>query len=530
MEGGELNATKPAAVAAEPPPWLIDLRAEMGAEVVVLDSVERAFFAQDVFSAGALPAAVLRPRDALQLQRAHSLLHAAGVAVIPRGGGLSYTEGYQSQQPGCVLLDLAALNRLVTLNLQDRYVVVECGMTWAALDALLAPHGLRTPYWGPLSGLGSTIGGALSQGSVFLGSGLHGPVGDSVLGLEVLTVDGQLLRTGAAAAAGTPPFMRWFGPDLTGLFIGDCGALGVKLRVSLRLIQRPKLLDFVSCEFDGAPAMMQAMAEVSRLGLASECFGFDPVLVSQRLKRASLMSDAKTLLQVIRQSGLKAGAQLVTAGRDFITGGKFSAHAAIEDDHPASLRAKVDAVTAIFARQGRATENSLPKALRAQPFTPPNTMLGPAGERWVPVHGVFAHSQAVAGWQACQDLFAARKSLLDEHEIRVGCLFTTVAAQGTLVEPVFYWPDAHTDYHRRMVEPEYLKRAGEPAPRPAATQAVAQLKRETADAMRAAGAVHFQLGRFYRYREGRDAASLALFDAIKRQLDPRGLMNPGVLR
>ena len=59
---------------------------------------------------------------------------------------------------------------------------------------------------------------------------------------------------------------------------------------------------------------------------------------------------------------------------------------------------------------------------------------------------------------------------------------------------------------------------------------MAQLKREAADLMRSLGCTHFQIGKFYSYREGRNAASLALFDAIKAALDPKGLMNPGVLK
>ena len=199
---------------------------------------------------------------------------------------LSYTEGYLARSGPAEVLDLAALNGLVALNLQDRYVVVECGMTWAALDALLAPHGVRTPYWGPLSGLLSTVGGALSQGSVFLGSGLHGPVGDSVLGLEVLSACGELLRTGAAASGNTPPFMRWFGPDLTGVFIGDAGSLGTKVRASLRLIPRPSELGFLSYEFSDPALALAAMSEISRQGLAAECFPFDPYLAEVRLQRA----------------------------------------------------------------------------------------------------------------------------------------------------------------------------------------------------------------------------------------------------
>ncbi|MEO5831115.1 MAG: FAD-linked oxidase C-terminal domain-containing protein, partial [Rhodanobacter sp.] len=55
------------------------------------------------------------------------------------------------------------------------------------------------------------------------------------------------------------------------------------------------------------------------------------------------------------------------------------------------------------------------------------------------------------------------------------------------------------------------------------------LKHKIADTMRGIGAVHFQIGKFYTYRAGRDPVALALLDAIKHQLDPQGLMNPGVL-
>jgi len=442
---------------------------------------------------------------------------------------LSYTEGYLAPSGPAVVLDLAALNGLVALNLQDRYVVVECGMTWAALDTLLAQHGMRTPYWGPLSGLLSTVGGALSQGSVFLSSGLHGPVGDSVLGLKVLSACGELLQTGAAASGNTPPFMRWFGPDRTGAFIGDAVSLGTKVRASLRLIPRPRELGFLSYEFSDPALALAAMSEISRQGLAAECFAFDPYLVEVRLQRAGLINDAKTLLKVVRQSGLKAGAKLVGAGRGFVGSGRWSMHATFEADDVPGLQSRLLAARKILLPGGVAIEVSIPQALRAMPFSPPNSILGPAGERWVPVHGAFAHSQAARGMAVVEETLRAHASEMQAHDIRVGHLLTTGAAQGVLIEPVFFWPDSHSLYHQRVVQPAYRQRAGEPAANLEGRALMGRIKRDVADAIRQAGAVHFQIGRFYRWREGRDALALALHDALKQRMDPHGLLNPGVL-
>jgi FAD/FMN-containing dehydrogenase len=253
-------------------------------------------------------------------------------------------------------------------------------------------------------------------------------------------------------------------------------------------------------------------------------------LLEQRKKRMSLFADAKTLLQVVKQSGVKAGLGLVKSGRDFVGEDKYSAHVAIEGRTPGEVAAKLEAARKIFAAHGAATENSFPKALRAMPFTEPNSMLGPAGERWVPVHAIFPHSVAQKAFAEMQSFFVSKQGVLDEHQIRIGYLCTTVAQQGYLIEPVFYWNDSHTVYHQRMVEADYLKKCGEPAANPNATAAVATLKAEMASLMRSLGGTHFQIGKFYTYRDGRDPAALALFDAIKQHLDPKRIMNPGVLK
>ncbi len=234
------------------------LRQLLGQQHVLTDAADRRFYSQDVYRSGELPAAVIQPGTADELAAALRSIATAGLAVVPRGGGMSYTDGYLPSQPDSITVDLLRLNRVVDINPDDCYVTVECGSTWKDLADALAPRGVRTPYWGPLSGVKSSIGGALSQGSIFLGSGRYGTAADSVLGLDVVLIDGTVLRLGSHANGRGQPFLRQFGPDSMGMFLSDCGALGIKTRATFRLVRIPAETRHVSFAFETADAMFHA--------------------------------------------------------------------------------------------------------------------------------------------------------------------------------------------------------------------------------------------------------------------------------
>lgn len=516
------------AVSSQTRDLITGLQQLYGKQVVVTEATELDYYAHDVATAGHSLLAALIPESCEQLVALVSKLSEAKLGMIARGSGLSYTAATLADRSGCVLIDTHRLNQIVEINAQDRYVVAECGTTWAQLFEALEPLGLRTPYFGPLSGLEATLGGALSQGSVFLGSAQHGSVGDSVLSVEVVTADGAVLRTGAAAAPNSPPFFRYFGPDLTGLFVGDAGSLGIKLRVSLRLIDKPKEVGFLSWQFSNPAGMFEALSQLTRACVASECFAFDPLLAQMRMQRASLAEDASIMAKASKRQGLVSAAKLAIGGRGFFDPNQYSVHAVIEAMSKTELTAQLKRARALVA-SGQEMTASIPRALRAALFVPPNTMLGPAGERWLPVHGIVPHSQAVACFSALQSMQSEEAQCLREHQIRIGYLYAGVASQGTLIEPVLYWPDSHTIYHRRRVEHRHRQRIGEPSANPLARSEAFRLRQRAADILRHHGAVHFQLGKFYSYRRGRNPAALALFDAIKDHLDPQGLFNPGSL-
>jgi FAD/FMN-containing dehydrogenase len=515
--------------------WLQGVQGIVGPEHVSTDPLECDYFAQDVFTRVRPAAAVVAPADTDQLARAVGVAAAAGVAIVPRGGGMSYTSGYVPAEEGSLLVDFSRMNRVLEINPQDMYVRAEAGVTWQSLYEALREQGLRTPYWGTLSGRFATVGGSLSQNSIFWGSGRHGSAAESVLSYEVVLADGSVLHTGSAAQRQAAPFFRHFGPDLTGLFTGDCGALGCKAVATLRLLPDAGHRTFGSFAFENYPEMFAAMTDISRQDLASEIFGFDPYLQQQRMKRESLAKDASQFIGLLKASGgvgraIKEGTRAAMAGRHFMHDVQWSFHVICEERTEQAANVALDEARAIADRHGgRELPDSIPRIVRANPFGPVNNMLGPAGERWVPVHGLVPHSQAASAMEQVEALFDRHRSAFEALEIHTGYLLATVGTNCFVIEPVFFWPDAIEEMHRRSVEPEHLKRIkGFPA-NPEARARVAEVKQELAELFSAMGAVHLQLGKAYHYREGLRAEPLALVAALKRLLDPQGRMNPGCL-
>lgn len=486
-----------------------------------------AVYRHDVYSKGPAPRAVFRPTSVDALAKGISAATARGLAVVPRGGGMSYTGGYISPTPEFVLVDTAALDRIIAIDETDMTVTVECGVTWVALRRALQPKGLRVKAWGTLSGINATVGGGMSQNGVFWGA-RGGSVIDSALSFDVVLADGTIVSTGS-------DFFRPYGPDLTGLFAADCGAFGVKARATLRLVREGAGLAYGSFAFDDPPAIFGAMSAIAREGLASESFGFDPFLQSQRMKRDSLASDAKSLVTMMKAQGsllkgLKEGAKVALAGRSFLDDVPFSLHTIAERRRQGEADADMAEIGRLVAEHGgRAVENTIPKILRANPFPPVNSMVGPAGERWVPVHGFLPHSKLVEGWQKVQAVFADHAAEMSGHGVEAGAMLAAASPQACLIEPVFFWPEELNPLHRHAVEKDHLAKLKGFAANPEATALVGRLRQGVIDAFRSLGAIHLQVARTYPLRGSHDPAAWDMLVALKKQVDPRGLINPGSL-
>lgn len=508
----------------------------LGPDNLLLDEADCVFYSQDVSRrAEFVTNAVIRPGDKSQLAAAVKMMVEAGYSIFPRGGGMSYTSGYLPTNDKAITVDMARMNRILEVNLTDMYVTVEAGCSWVDLHEELKGKGVRPPFWGTLSGIRSTVGGGMSQNSIFFGSGVHGTAADSAIGFEIVLADGSILKTGSGAQINSSPFMRHYGPDLTGIFTADAGALGLKATVTLKLITDPPHKRFASFNFVDSPSLFAAASEVSRKGLATESFGFDPYLQSQRMKRQSLANDMKTLSNVMRSSGgalkaIKEGAKLALAGRSFMDEAQYSYHFITEAHSVAGADDALAQIEAIcLAAGGKKLENSIPKIISANPFTPLNNMVGPEGERWLPVHGLVPHSKGVETMAAVEQCFADHREEMDVHGINTGYLIATIGASTCVLEPVFFWPDERMEIQEEVVEDSAKKNFKDYGARPDGNAVVMKVRAALADLFLKQGAVHMQIGKAYPYREGLEPATYAVVEGLKKQLDPTGRINPGAL-
>ena len=517
-----------ATLAADNP--LAPLRTVVDDASLLTDEASLALVSHDVFSSGNAPLAAFRPSSVEELATGIGAATRAGIAIVPRGGGMSYTGGYLYEGGDFILIDTGALNSIVDINATDMTVTVEAGVTWDQLHRALQPLGLRARVWGTLSGARATIGGGMSQNGLFWGA-RSGSAVSGAIHMDVVLADGTLISTGS-------DFFRPYGPDVTGLFAADCGAFGVKARVTLQLVREATAFAYGSFSFETADALLTAMSAIAREELAAESFAFDPYLQSQRMKRDSLAKDAKQLGNMLKaqaKSGgvlkaVKEGAKVALAGRSFLDDVPFSLHCIAEGRHQGGVDADMERINEIVRETGGTiVENSIPKILRANPFPPPNSMLGPDGERWLPIHGYLPHSKLVEGWGRLQKLWDDNAGEMARLRVETGALIAATGASSCLIEPVFYWPGEHNPLHHHAIEADHMAKLSAAPDSPEANALVMDLRQKVLDIFEDMGAAHLQIARTYPLKQSHDTAAWEMLKAIKAEVDPRGLMNPGSL-
>jgi len=204
-----------------------------------------------------LPLAVAWAESVADVQAVVSACANHNVPIVARGAGTGVSGGAHASQ-GCIVLSLERMNRILDLNPDDETAVVEPGVINAELNNAAAVHGLMYAP-DPASFRTSTIGGNVATNAGGLRCAKYGVTRDSVLALDVVLADGSLIHTGHQTFKGVA------GYDLTGLFVGSEGTLGIVVGATVRLKYLPREVHTIAAFY---PDFRRAAAGVLAVGKA----------------------------------------------------------------------------------------------------------------------------------------------------------------------------------------------------------------------------------------------------------------------
>ncbi|MBL4781139.1 MAG: FAD-binding oxidoreductase [Porticoccaceae bacterium] len=214
------------------------------------------------------PEAVVRPRSVDAVVEVLKRANKDRIPVYARGGASMYAGGVNPQAGG-IALDMAGLDQILDIDTERGIVLCQPGVRFGALLEALRPHG-QTVGLVPSTAPTATVGGAVSSHALGTGSPQFQSMGDQVAGLEVVLTNGDRVQTGSAAAPEAGHFQRYcIGPDLTGLFIGADGTLGIIVAVALWLHPLPATQHTDCYGFPDAQSVEKCILEIQNRELVS---------------------------------------------------------------------------------------------------------------------------------------------------------------------------------------------------------------------------------------------------------------------
>lgn len=198
---------------------------------VLLDESDRYSYAFDASFGTYLPDAVIQTKDIQELAALVKLANRKGIPVYPRGQATSLSGGPLPVQGG-IVIDLSVMNDVLEIYEEDLVAVVSPGVLTASIHKAAEAKGLMYPP-DPSSSHVSTIGGNLAENSGGPRGLKYGVTKDYVIGLEVITPEGEIIQTGGKTVKNVT------GYDLTKLLVGSEGTLGIITKATLRLLPKP---------------------------------------------------------------------------------------------------------------------------------------------------------------------------------------------------------------------------------------------------------------------------------------------------
>ena len=416
------------------------------------------------------PLAVVEARSTADVSRTLALTRAAGVPVVPFGGGSGVCGGIRTRA-GCVVLSTRRMTGLVDLDATDLTARFHAGTGGMDAEQCVQQEGLTIGHW-PQSIELSTLGGWVATRASGQLSTLYGNIEDLLLDLEAVLPDGSVVRTRPTPRAST-------GPDLRQLFLGSEGTLGVVTEVGFSLRPLPEASRGQAFHFESLAAGVDPVRRVMRAGWRPAVMRLYDPRESERHFPEQCPSGRAMLILLHEGTADLVESQLAATQRICAgAGGEAADSAAV--DHWLAERNRVPGFRG-FLEQGVILDTI----------------------------------EVAATWERVVPLYErATRSLLEVP----GVLLAT----------------AHSSHSYRSGSNLYITFVARPEERAQMAETYRECWRRTMEAALALGAGishHHGIGRVRRDVLAGElgAGGVTLLRAVKRALDPGGLMNPGVL-
>jgi glycolate oxidase len=253
------NSKGRAVTNASKPEVLEKLKAIVGAENILVEPEKVEPYGADAVKEKFPPEAVLFPESAAEVSDILKLANEFLFPVTARGGGVGYTGGAVPVDGG-IVVGTDRMNRIIEISEENLYAVCQPGIRTFDLQQEVEKYGLLFPP-DPASYKDSFIGGNIAENAGGMRTPKYGVTKHSVLGLEVVTATGEIIRTGGKTVKNVAGF------DLTGLMCGSEGLLGIITEATLKLLPMPEATATVRASFNSMEAACKVLTKFTPCGL-----------------------------------------------------------------------------------------------------------------------------------------------------------------------------------------------------------------------------------------------------------------------